>query len=336
MKYDSEQISQVNNSMSLINYANQYLDLQLHNGEYWAVCPFHNDINASLSFNEEKNTYFCFGCKSGGHLISFIMQHKNISFPQAIEYILKLSNIELREREYSEICNYLNKANISTKKHSKNTLNRTYLSEDIMNQYTKEPIKEWLSVGISQEVLDKYNVRYDKRGNAIVFPIRDKNGKIIAVKARTLYENFDDLGIRKYKYYQPIGTNDFLFGLWESYDSIMRKKEVLVFEGSKGKMTVESFGYDNSVSLETNSINDFQLDILLSLKVSIVMCLDKGMNIVSCKKNKSVDDVDIGLLPMMTDVYVLKDVDNSLEIKNTPTDKGKEVFDKLYNNRYKF
>ena len=64
-----------------------------------------------------------------------------------------------------------------------------------------------------QEILDKYEVRYDKLHNRIVFPIKNIEEKIIAIKGRTLYSNYKDLGIPKYIYYQKIITNDFLFGL---------------------------------------------------------------------------------------------------------------------------
>ena len=336
MKYTSEQISQINNAIPIVDYASQYLEMKQGTGrrknEYWCICPFHEgDVNPSMSFNSDKNVFRCMGCNSKGYLISFVMQYHKLTFLEAIEHILRLVNINFADREYSEILEYLKKYNII--KEEKLTT-RKPLRGDVMKQYVKEPIKEWLSEGILQQVLDKYDVRYDKNGNAIVFPIRDINGKIIAIKARTLYENFRDLGITKYQYYSAIGTNDFLFGLYENIDNIKAKNELILLEGAKGVMLAESCGYDNCVSLETNTINEIQMDILLQLKVDIVICLDKGIKIVS-GKTKNISEVSVGLLPKLTNVYVIEDKNNLLSNKDCPADKGKEIFDKLYEGRYK-
>lgn len=341
LKYTSEQLEQINNAISIVEYASKYLELKQGTGkrsnEYWTICPFHQgDINPSLSFNSDKNVYKCFACNAKGGLINFIMQYHKKSFLQAVDYILKLSNLSLKKCEYSEVFEYLRKANKTIM--DEEDIVRDILPENIMNQYTKGPIKEWLNEGIQQDILDKYNVRYDKKNNAIVFPIRDANGNIVAIKARTLFENYEDLGISKYRYYNKIVTNDFLFGLYENIEYIKEKNEVIIFEGCKGVMLAEGYGYKNSVSLETNNINKYQVDLLLQLKCDIVLALDKGIKITTKKRfrnNGQFTYVNIGLLPKLTNVYVIEDKNNLLPNKASPVDCGKEIFDKLYKERYK-
>jgi DNA primase len=330
VRLTSEQIEQINNSISIVEYASKYLELNQGVGkrsnEYWTNCIFHNnDLNASLSFNSDKNLYKCFGCGAAGGLINFVMQYHKKTFPQAIEHILQLVNIDLKEVKPSETMEYLHK--VSRKKCVNNSIIHTYLPEDIMNQYTKEPIKEWLQEGISQEALDKYEARYNKPGNAIVFPLRDSEGKVIAVKARTLYQNHRDMGIPKYIYYQSIGSNDFLGGLYYNKQNIINKNEVIVVEGFKGILLAESQGYNNVVSLETNNINKYQIQLLLSLRVPITFALDKGVRI---------DSKIVGLLPKFTDVYYLEDREGLLQDKDCPFDRGKVVSDRLYGNKIKY
>ena len=76
-------------------------------------------------------------------------------------------------------------------------------------------------------------------------------------------------------------------------------------------MLAESYGFNNVVSLETNKINEYQKNLLLQLKVNIVFALDKGIKIVTKKINKIKNDnniyVNIGLLPKLTNVYVIED-----------------------------
>jgi DNA primase len=336
VRYTYEQIQEINNSISIIEYVSQYLNLKQDRGsrinEFWSICPFHEgDINASLSFNQEKNVFNCLACGTNGTLINFIMLYHKKTFPQAIEHILSLGNIKLEAKEYSEVFEFLKKNNI---KKSDKVIERVQLSQDVMEQYTKEPIKEWLQEGIKQQVLDKYNVRYDKNSNAIVFPILDIKGNVVALKARTLYDNHRDLGIPKYKYYNSIGTNDFLFGLYQNKENILHKKEVLVFEGSKSVMLAEGYGYHNAVSLETNRINERQMKLLLELKCDIVLCLDEGVKI-SYLNNKKDAHVDIGLLPKLTNVYIVGNTQGLLKDKYSPVDRGKDVWEKLYESRYK-
>lgn len=337
MKYDEETITQINNSVNVFEYANQYLDFEKRKGEYWSVCPFHDgDINPSISFNKEKSVFYCFGCHATGSTIQFIMMYHKLSFLEAIDYLIKFANISITPKEHSELLECLHKLNSKNKE--KDVIKRVYLKKDIMQQYKKEPIIEWIAEGIHENILNEYDVRYDRNGNRIVFPIQDTNGGIVAVKGRTLYSNYNDLGIVKYIYYQPIITNNFLFGLHKNLQFIKEKNEVLVFEGCKAVMMAEGYGYKNSVSLETNRINEYQMDLLLQLKCDIVLCLDKGIKIVTknnkSSKNKNVE-VNIGLLPKLTNVYVVEDKEGLLEDKASPVDQGIEIWEKLYEERDK-
>lgn len=339
MKYTLDQIDKINNSISIVKYASHYLELIQGNGkqnnEFYCNCPFHsNDENPSLSFNSEKNVFSCFGCHEAGTIIIFVQKYHKLSFPEAIEHLIKYADLTLEQKEPSDILEYLHRINIKPK--IKEEIKREYLSENIMDKYIKKPINEWVSEGIKQEILDEYDVRYDTSGNRIVFPIRDFNG-IIAVKGRTLYKNYQDLGIKKYIYYQPIITNDFLFGLYKNLPYIKEKNEILVFEGSKSVMLAEGYGYKNSVSLETNRINEYQKDLLLQLRCNVVLCLDKGIKVMSIKpKNKNIETIiETGLLSKLTNVYVVEDKENLLPDKASPVDLGIEIWEKLYEGRYK-
>ena len=331
-KYDNDTITQINNSINIVDYAKQYLDLEYKYGEYWSKCCFHkDDLNPSLSFNQEKNLFNCLACNTGGNIIQFVQNYHKLSFPEAIEHLISYGNIDIIPKKHSEILEFLQKTKLKSK--NTNIITREYLSDNYINRYSKKPISKWLDEGIKQEILDKYNVRYDKKGNRIVFPIRNSEGKIIAIKGRTLYENYADLGIPKYIYYQKIITNDFLFGLYENLPYIKEKNEVIVLEGAKGVMLAESYGFNNVVSLETDNINEYQKNLLLQLKVNIVFALDKGIKIVTNKVTKIKNSniyVNIGLLPKLTNVYVMEDKNGLLEEKECPCDQGKEVLEILY------
>jgi len=325
VKYTSEQLDQINNSISLVEYASKYLNLEERNGEHWAVCCFHDDKDASLSFNTEKNAFYCFGCHTKGYLIDFVRRYHKFSFPQTIEHILSLTNLHLEEVMQSETYEFLKK---TSRKEKEKVIKRDYLSKNVMNQYTKEPIVEWLTEGISQSVLEKYDVRYDKTVNAIVFPVKDITGNIIAIKSRTLYPNHKDMGIAKYRYYQKIGTTDFLFGLYQNRKNIELAGDVIVVEAEKGVMMLESFGYTNAVAISTKVMTTAQIKLLLGLKCKIILALDKDV------ARDEIYKIASPLLPF-TKVSYLYDTENLLSKKDSPYDQGLEIWERMYKNKIK-
>ena len=197
-----------------------------------------------------------------------------------------------------------------------------------MDKYTKGNIKEWINEGIIQDILDKYEVRYDLQNNKIVFPIRDVEGNIISIKARTLYENYKDLGVRKYTYYHPIGTNDFLFGLWRSRQYIVKANECIVFESEKSVMKMNSWGFNNVVATCTKKINDKQIEILLSLRCNLVFAFDKDV------KRKEIIK-ELSMLAKFTNVFYTYDRSDLLGEKDAPCDKTKDIWNELYDNKIK-
>lgn len=74
----------------------------------------------------------------------------------------------------------------------------------------------WEEEGISHQSMDKFQVRYDPLSNRLVFPIRNPNGDIINICGRTLDPAYKEKKLRKYTYFQPMGTLDTIYGLWEN------------------------------------------------------------------------------------------------------------------------
>jgi len=327
IEYSDELIDKIVESIDLVQYVSQYTTLERDNKSYFGICPLHEETDSSFSIPVGKSYYYCFGCKKGGNIINFIMNYEKKSFGESVEKLLRLTgNIEFVENKSQTFKFLKNMKKIKTK--NKNKIDRSFLSMDVMKKYKKINIQEWIDEGISQEVMDKYNVRYDDMGKRIVFPVWDNVGNIISIKGRTTVVNFKDLKLRKYTYYQPIQTNDFLWGYYQKKDIIKQKGEVLIFEGSKSVMKVESWGIDNAVSLETSSINYEQLKDLVSLKVNIVLALDKGIDIEAIKK-------EIQPLKKFTNVYAIIDTDNLIENKASPCDHGYYVFQDLYEQKIK-
>ena len=102
---------------------------------------------------------------------------------------------------------------------------RKILPNNFMDKFQKIPITLWQEEGISQEVMDFYQVRFDPLKEAIVFPVWDNDGKIINVKGRNVGKHWKEMGLPKYYHMFKLGTIDYLWGLNFKRDIIKEKKE---------------------------------------------------------------------------------------------------------------
>lgn len=304
----------------ILEYINQFLDLQKRGGEFWGNCPIHEEFTPSFSVNEENQTFYCFGCGKGGNIINFVMDYHKCNFPQALKTLQEFYNIK-DEIEYippPEIVKILRQYKPKIK-HKKEFV-RKILPNNIMDKYDKRSIL-WTEEGISKEVLEKYQVRYDVDKDTIVFPIWDNDGNIIAIKAR------DTTGIApsKYCYYNKIGTIDFLYGYWQHKDIIKQCKEAILVEGEKSLMKFETWGIKNVLSLCNGCLTDDQLHAIIDLGVNVVVALDKDKN--------ATKDEDIQKLKRFCRVEYIWDRNNLTEVKDSPCDRGIDVWNKLYSER---
>ncbi len=309
----------------IYTYISQFVDLEYKNGEYWGLSPFKDERTPSFSVNIEKQVFKDFSSGKSGNIIAFVMNYHKCNFIQALKILKEFFNIQ-QDIEYIEppnILKILKQFKPIEKKEKK--IERKFLANNCMDKYDKIKIKSWEEEGISPEIIEKYNVRFDSEKETIVFPIWDNNSNIINIKARSMSKHWKELGKPKYYYYYKLGTLDYLWGLNFKRDIIKEKNEIIIFEGEKSVMKMESWGIDNCAALCSGNINDEQLILLLQLSVNVVIALDKDKNY---KK-----DANIKKLSRFCNVEIVSDKFNLLDEKDSPCDKGLEIWKKLYNER---
>lgn len=216
--------------------------------------------------------------------------------------------------------------------------------EKILTYLPRPRLKDWENEGISDEVLAAANICYDPHSNGIIIPHYDINDNLIGIRIRTLIKEQEKYG--KYRpailngtmYNHPLGFN--LYNINNSREHIRSLKKVFIFESEKSCLKYSSYfglGNDISVAICGSALNNYQVSLLLSLGVQeIIIALDKQYQTVGDKEwerwvqkyyqihNKYGKKVQIS--------YMF-DFDTMLEYKDSPIDKGKEVFLELYNKR---
>lgn len=88
-------ISELLDKNDIVDVISSYIDVKPKGRGYWALCPFHNDRNPSLSINREGQYFHCFVCGVGGNAIRFIMKYESCSFMEAVETLAKRAGLEV-------------------------------------------------------------------------------------------------------------------------------------------------------------------------------------------------------------------------------------------------
>jgi DNA primase len=92
---DEDVVRQVKQTANVYNTISQFLTLKKVGQGYTAKCPFHNEKSESFTVSQSKNIYKCFGCGKSGNSINFLMEHKGMSYPEALAWLAEKNNITL-------------------------------------------------------------------------------------------------------------------------------------------------------------------------------------------------------------------------------------------------
>jgi DNA primase (bacterial type) len=320
-------LSELIESVDILEYISQYVELEEKGGEYWGLSPLKEENTPSFSVNKELSSFYDFSSGKGGNLLSFIRYYHNCS-KQKAEEILRAYVGEgwvATQRQKMEATKVAKRFQVRKKPQKESKAN--ILQDDYMERFEgrADKLAIWEAEGISADSLDKFQVRYDTFSDRLVYPIRNVDGKIINVSGRTVDEAWKEKNLRKYTYFKPLGILDTLYGLAENRAEIEKRHEVVIFEGAKSVMLADTWGVQNAVALLTSHLNQYQLRILAQLGCRAVFALDKGVSIR--------EDENIRRLKRYVRIEYLWDKADLLEDKMSPVDSGIEVWKDLYKSR---
>lgn len=272
------------------------------------------------------------------------------SLPQAIRFITNYYGIVV-ETEISETqenlqdWQILNKYDRSSSQEKEEKIIEMKFYDDKILQYLPHPrILNWEKEGITREVMEECGICYDPSYQGIVIPHYNIDGKLVGIRERTLIKENENNGkykpaILNYKQYNhPLGFN--LYNLNNSKENIKKIKKVFVFEGEKSCLLYRSyFGGDADISVAvcgSNLIN-YQVQLLLSLGVEeICIAFDKQFQEIGDDEwkrwTKKLKELNRKYSPLVQ-ISFLFDKMNLLGYKDSPIDRGPEIFMQLFKER---
>ena len=327
MKYDQDELRILCEQVDLLSYASKTYDFRHKSGPNYAChCPRHIDNTPSLMIDVSGNYFYCFSCGVSGNIISWLRIFENLTFDEAVEKVAELAGVDMGSLQTSDSLLFY-KALRDSKQVVNDTIEREILPTSYYEQFSDELPTEWIEEGIPEDTMRKYEIRIDKKSNRIVYPVYDNDFHLIGAKGRTRFKNFKTLKIMKYMNYKKLQTVDFFAGMKQAADSIQKTKKIIIFEGIKSVMKADAWGYHNCISSETSKINEAQLRLLIRLGVKeVVFAYDQDVDINKIRESTK-------MLQRFTNVYAIHDKYHLLGDKDAPVDKGRDVWDRLFDER---
>lgn len=273
-------IQAIKDRLNIADLARRYVNLQRVGHRWMAPCPFHQETKPSFSVDEERGSFYCFGCQASGDIISFYQRINGLDFKDALEQLAQEAGVSLRDRQVSpeaRAAGDLRKSALKMHEAAKNFyvknlssgagaacrdyLARRELDEKILQSFELGwSLDEWGALaallegqgfkkehGVQAGLLTKSERGrvYDRFRHRLMFPIKDLNGRTIAFGGRII-DNADEA-----KYINSADSplykkGDNLYGLFQARRAITVKKSVLLTEGYMDVLTLHQFGYQNS------------------------------------------------------------------------------------------
>lgn len=301
---------------------------------YWSASNPDGDRRDAINIYKEDVGYKNWTRNSNGDILNLVMDCEHCDFRSALIYVHKLLDLPLTrsapKAKKNSIMEELLKSFTDYTSDPVDVAEITVLDEDVFAEYDNIEHISWLREGIVPPICDRFGIMYDYRHKRIVIPWRHwMTGECIGTNARTTIEGYDILGIQKYMFSKGMNKSCTLYGLYENWDYIQKAKSVIVFEAEKSVLKACSLGYNNCVALGSKRLSAEQERVLLGLGVDIIFALDQD---VRCEEVLLMCDKFWGV----RNSYFIFDKKGLLESKDSPIDRGMDIFDELLNSKYSY
>lgn len=287
-----------------------FVNLRKRGSNMIGLCPFHNEKTPSFTVSPNRNIFKCFGCGKGGNPARFLMEHEQLSFPEALRTLAKRYGIAIPEiddsdeaKERRDLYDSLHLANQFAQEHFVKNLSETEEGKNIGLSYFYERgyrdntiekfglgyslDKRWTlknaleKAGYDQQYFEKVGLVKSKEGSSydffnarVMFPIHSLSGKVIAFGGRTLSK---DKKVPKYvnspesEVYNKSKT---LYGIHLAKKAIRNENNCYLVEGYTDVISMHQAGIENVVASSGTSLTEDQVKLLSRFSKNVTILFD--------------------------------------------------------------
>ena len=310
---DRATIDKILDAAQIVDVVSEFVTLKKRGTNYVGLCPFHDDKTPSFYVSPAKGVCKCFACGKGGSAVHFIMEHEQMSYPEALRWLAKKYHIEIKERELTSeekeaqsIRESMFVVNEFARDYFQNilynhidgkTIGMTYfrqrgIRDDIVKKFqlgystvTKDGlVQEAIRKGYNKEYLIKTGLCYEKEDGSIrdrfwgrvIFPWFNISGKVLGFGGRVLDSRTK--GVSQ-KYVNSPESDIFskrkeLYGIYQAKSTIVKKDCVYMVEGYTDVIAMHQCGLENVVANSGTALSEEQIRLLHRFTSNITLLYD--------------------------------------------------------------
>ena len=312
---DQATIDRILDAAQIVEVVSDFVTLRKRGVNYVGLCPFHNEKTPSFSVSPSKGLCKCFSCGKGGNAVHFIMEHEQMSYPEALRSLAKKYNIEIKERELTN-----EEKEVQSNRESMfivNNFARDYFQNILKNHIDGRSIglayfrqrgfrddiidkfqlgfstegrdalaQEALRKGFKQEFLVKTGLCYetddhklrDRFWGRVMFPVHTLSGKVVAFGGRVL--STENKKLAKYvnsPESEIYHKSNELYGIYFAKQAIVKQGRCFLVEGYTDVISMHQSGVENVVASSGTSLTPGQIRLIHRFTNNITVLYDGDM-----------------------------------------------------------
>ena len=311
---DHSTIERIIDAAQIVDVVSEFVTLKKKGVNYVGLCPFHDDKTPSFYVSPAKGLCKCFACGKGGNAVHFIMEHEQMSYPEALRWLANKYHIEIQERELTT--EEKEAQNIRESLYVVNSFARDYFQNILYNHIDGKSIgmayfrqrgirddivkkfqlgyctqsrdafaQEALKKGYKKEYLIKTGLCYEKEEDGslrdrfwgrVIFPWFNVSGKILGFGGRVLDSRTK--GVSQ-KYVNSPESEIYskrkeLYGIYQAKSAIVKKDCVYMVEGYTDVIAMHQCGLENVVANSGTALSEEQIRLLHRFTSNITLLYD--------------------------------------------------------------
>ena len=310
---DHATIERIKDAANIVEVVSEFVTLRKSGSNYKGLCPFHDEKTPSFYVSPARGTCHCFGCGKGGNPVGFIMEHEQMTYPEALRWLARKYNIEMKERELSD-----NEKREQSERESMFIVNEWAASyfqhlmhdtadgvaigmqyfrsrgfrDDIVSKFQlgfdgtdrRALAQEALRKGYKEDFLLKTGICYkndhgeliDRYAGRVIFPWIGISGKVVGFGGRLLDSRTK--GVNQ-KYVNSPDSEIYhkdreLYGIFQAKKAIAKEDRVYMVEGYTDVISMHQCGIENVVANSGTALSVHQIHILHRFTSNITLLYD--------------------------------------------------------------
>ena len=310
---DHATIERIKDAANIVEVVSEFVTLRKSGSNYKGLCPFHDEKTPSFYVSPARGTCHCFGCGKGGNPVGFIMEHEQMTYPEALRWLARKYHIEIKERELSddekreqserESMFIVNEWAASYFQHLMHdtadgvAIGMQYFRsrgfrDDIVTKFQlgfdstdrRALAQEALRKGYKEDFLLKTGICYkndrgeliDRYAGRVIFPWIGISGKVVGFGGRLLDSRTK--GVNQ-KYVNSPDSEIYhkdreLYGIYQAKKAIAKEDRVYMVEGYTDVISMHQCGIENVVANSGTALSVHQIHILHRFTSNITLLYD--------------------------------------------------------------